>query len=118
MAIPVELLPTTCDVYRPFGAGAATSTNVPCRLIADFGRAPDLTGSPSWTHTLVLNTTADIRDGQTRPATSRTLTYADGDEVRVPSGAATPRYVVIWVELVDAGTPREFKRAYLLRHAA
>ena len=31
---------------------------------------------------------------------------------------STPRFAVIWVETVDPGTPRAFKRAYLLRHAA
>ena len=46
-----------------------------------------------------------------------TITYADGDEVRIPSGAST-RFVVVWVEKVDVGTPREFKRAYLLRNTA
>jgi len=36
----------------------------------------------------------------------------------VPGGASTPRFVVVWVEMVDPGTPREFKRAYLMRHQA
>jgi hypothetical protein len=117
MAIPTQILATTCDVYRPFGAGAPTYSNVPCRLVADFPRGRAAAGSPAWTHYLELDASADVRDGCTRAAGAADLTYADGDEVRAPAGAAT-RYVVVWVETVDAGTPREFKRAYLLRHTA
>ncbi len=117
MDLPVDTVPTACDVYRPFGAGAPTYSNVPCRLVADFPRGREAAGSPAWTHYLVLDVSADVRDGCTRAAGTGDLTYADGDEVRVPAGSAT-RYVVVWVETVDAGTPREFKRAYLLRHSA
>ena len=45
------------------------------------------------------------------------MAYADGDEVRVPSGGST-RYVVVRVEVVNRGTPAQFQRAYMLRHAA
>ena len=54
----------------------------------------------------------------TRTLSSDILTFNDGDEVRVPTGASAPRYVVGWVEKVHEGTPREFKRAYLLRDTA
>jgi hypothetical protein len=119
MSIPGDLLPTTCDIFRPFGAGAATYTEVRCRLVADFARSRAANGAiPEWTHYLVVNPEVDIQDGCTRLGGAYTLTYADGDEVRVPTGAAAPRFVVVWVETVDAGTPREFKRAYLVRHAA
>jgi len=119
MALPSHLLPTTCDVYRPFGAGSATHTNVPCRLVSDFVGGRQAAGSgPVWTHYLVLDPSADVRDGCTRTAGSAAVVYADGDEVRVPGGASTPRFTVVWVETIDPGTPREFKRAYLLRHAA
>ena len=119
MSIPTALLQTTCNVYRPFGAGAPTHTNVPCRLVPDLarGRTPNGT-SLSWTHYLVLDVTADVLDAVTRPAGSQLLTYSDGDEIRVPSGATTPSFAVVWVETVDAGSPREYKRAYLMRHAA
>jgi hypothetical protein len=117
MAIPTQVLTTACDVYRPFGAGAPTSSNVPCQLVADFPRGRAAAGSPAWTHLLVLDVSVDVRDGCTRAAGAADLAYADGDEVRVPAGSAT-RYVVVWVETVDAGSPREFKRAYLLRHSA
>jgi hypothetical protein len=119
MSIPAEFLPTTCDVYRPFGAGSATHTNVPCQLVSDMphGR-PAGSGGLFWTHYLVLQPEADVLDGCTRVAGTMGITYADGDEVRVPSGASSPRFAVIWVESVDVGTPREFKRAYLMRHTA
>jgi hypothetical protein len=118
MTIPPDLVPSTCDIYRPFGAGAPTYTNVPCRLVADFPRSRAAGTVPEWTHYLVVDIGVDVKDGCTRAAGSSGLTYADGDEVRVPGGAGTPRFVVVWVETVDAGTPREFKRAYLVRHAA
>jgi hypothetical protein len=120
MAIPIDLLPTTCDIYRPFGAGGApTYANVQCRLVGDFARGRAATGSgPDWTHYLVVNPEVDIVDGCSRLGGAFTLSYSDGDEVRVPAGTANPRFVVVWVETVDAGTPREFKRAYLIRHTA
>jgi hypothetical protein len=119
MTLPPDAVPAACDVYRPFGAGAPTYTGVPCRLVADYarGQAAGATG-PAWTHCLVLDVAADVRDGCTRAAGAATVTYADGDEVRLTVGGSTPRFVVVWVETVDAGTPREFKRAYLLRHTA
>jgi hypothetical protein len=119
MTYPVDLLGTTCDIYRPFGAGVPTYTNVPCRLVGDFPRSRSAAGAvPEWTHYLVVDAGVDIQDGCTRSAGSAGLTYADGDKVCVPGGGTTPSFVVVWVETVDAGTPREFKRAYLLRHAA
>ena len=119
MAIPTEFLPTTCDVYRPFGAASPTAAGVRCRLVADHarGRAP-FSGGPTWTHYLDLDPAADVRDGVTRTLASNALVFNDGDEVRVPTGATAPRYVVVWVEKVHEGTPREFKRAYLLRDTA
>jgi hypothetical protein len=116
MDLPADSVPTTCDVYRPFGAGSPTMANVPCRLVADFARGR-LANGPTWTHYLVLDTGADVRDGCTRAAGAADVTYADGDEVRVPAGSGS-RYAVVWVEAVDPGTPRQFKRAYLVRHTA
>jgi hypothetical protein len=119
MAIPPDLVPTACDIFRPFGAGAATYSNVACRLVPDLprGRAPESSGL-AWTHQLIVDSAVDIRDGCTRAAGANAITFADGDEVRVPTGAASPRFVVVWVEKVDVGTNREFKRAYLMRHTA
>jgi hypothetical protein len=114
MAVPTELLPTTFDVYRPFGAGSPTVSGVAGRLVGDFARGRQAT-APAWTHYLEVSSDTDVRDGCTRTAGSPGPVYADGDEVRVPGGT---RFVVVWVETVDAGTPREFKRAYLARHTA
>jgi hypothetical protein len=118
MSIPPTLLPTTCDIYRPFGDAAPRYSNVACRLVPDLdrGRSPDGV-SLAWTHFLILDAGTDVLDGCTRAAGAQAQTYADGDEVRVPAGAAGPRYVVVWVEKVNEGTPREFKRAYLMRDA-
>ena len=119
MAVAPDILITTCDIYRPFGAGSPTQSNVACRLVADFARGRLASGGvPEWTHYLELDVGVDIRDGCTRAAGASVLTYADGDEVRVPGGASTPRFVVVWVEKIDQATQREFKRAYLLRHVA
>lgn len=119
MNLPADVAISTCDVYRPFGAGSPTHSNVSCRLVADFARGRMASGGvPEWTHYLEIDSTADIRDGCTRAAGAYVLTFADGDEVRVPGGASSPRFVVVWVETIDQGSPREFKRAYLLRHAA
>jgi hypothetical protein len=119
MSIPTDLLPTTCDVYRPFGGPTPTYSNVRCRLVPDLsrGRPPGGAGL-AWTHYMVLDAAADVRDGCTRAAGAPVLNYTDGDEVRVPSGAAGPRFVVVWVEAVESGTPREHKRAYLMRDTA
>ncbi len=113
MLTPLHL-PTTCDIYRPFGAATPLATGVPCLLVPSHRLDA---GSPNWTHALTLQPGVDIGDGSTRTADSDAIVYADGDEVRVPSGGST-RYVVVWVETVARGTPRQFLRAYLLRHTA
>jgi hypothetical protein len=120
MTIPSNLLTTTCDIYRPFGAGSPTSTGVSCRLAANLPRGRGAATGPNylvWTHYIDLADTADVRDGCSRSPGTDQITYADGDEVRVPSGGGT-RYVVVWVELVNRGAGQQFKRAYLLRDTA
>lgn len=118
MAISTTLLPTTCDVFRPFGAATPTTSNIPCRLVADFNRSRQSSDALDWTHYLILNPDVDIRDGCSRLTGSNALTYADGDEVRIPTGTSAPRFVVVWVEKVETGSPREFKRVFLMRHTA
>lgn len=103
--------PTTCDVYRPFGAASPTTEDQVCRLTPDF--AAGQLGGITWTHTLDLPTEADVRDGCTRGEAGASIIYADGDEIRI--GAT--RYVVVWVESHLRGTPTPYRRAYLLRHA-
>lgn len=117
MPIPAALLPTTCDVYRPFGAASPTTTGVACRLVGQFGRYRAASSTIQWTHYIDVNSTADIRDGCVRVPSAPTVSYADGDEVRIPNGSGS-RYVVVWVEVLNRGTGQEFKRVYLHRHAA
>lgn len=116
MSLPAALLTTTCDIYRPFGAAAPTATGVPCRLAPALGDG-NRAGAQVWTHTLDLQPGVDVRDGYSRSTGSSSLSYTDGDEVRVPGGGST-RYVVVWVEVAGRGTPMQYLRAYLLRHQA
>jgi hypothetical protein len=118
MAIPSSLLTTTCDIYRPFGSGSPTTSGVACRMVASLrsGRSPG--GSNLlWTHYIDVSDTVDIRDGCSRTSGGNAILYADGDEIRVPSGG-TSRFVVVWVETHNLGTSNQFKRAYLMRHSA
>ena len=102
---------TTCDIRRPFGAGSWTS-NIACDLVPQFRVGRCATDVPDWTHYIDVDASVDIRDGCTRVVGSNAMTYADGDEVRIPSGVAN-RYVVVWVEPSPSGG----KRAYLMRHS-
>jgi hypothetical protein len=118
MSIPSSILTTTCDIYRPFDAGAPTTTGVACRLVPDASRGQRLAGtSLAWTHYVDVQDTTDIRDGCTRIPGVNIPQYADGDELRIPDAAGS-RYCVVWVEVVNRGTPREFKRVYLVRDTA
>jgi hypothetical protein len=117
MSLPKSTLTTTCDIYRPFGAGSPSSSNVPCRLVPSLSTDGPI-ADQAWTHLLMVDPEVDLRDGNSRTAGQNRLIYADGDEVRVPSGAASPRFVVVWIESIEPETPREFKKAYLLRHTA
>lgn len=118
MPLPDSFFTTTCAIYRPFAAATPTTSDIRCRLVADFARSRNSQLTPMWTHYLLVNPSVDIRDAISRPVGSNSLTYADGDEVRIPSGSSTPRFVVVWVEVVDAGTNLEHKRVFLIRHAA
>jgi hypothetical protein len=114
----------TFDLYRPFGAGAPTQTGLRGRLYSDPALrrgVPEghVTAKLVWSHVLEVDDELDLRDDCTRTAGSNAVTYADGDELRIPDGAGT-RYVVVWVERVMSppGCHPACKRAYLLRHAA
>jgi len=117
MPIPTNQLTTTCDIYRPFGAGAPTTTGVACRLVPDLARGRAAIGGLCWTHYIDLDDSVDVRDGCARPAGGDSVNFFDGDEVRIPNASGS-RYVVVWVEVLNRGTPRQFKRAYLLRDTA
>src|SRR4051794_16068818 len=120
MSIPAQMLTTTCDVYRPFGDTTPTTSDIPCRLTPALSAGTDKKDDTaiSWTHTLDISPEVDIRDGCSRTPGQNAVDYADGDEVRVPAGSGTTRYVVVWVETVGRGTPMQYQRAYLLRHEA
>jgi len=100
------------QVFNGTVAGAVNSTyNVDLYLRL-------ATGSPIWwTQYLDLDDSIDIRDGCTRTAGVDALNYADGDEVRIPSGSNN-RYVVVFVTMLSRGLPGQYKRAYLIRHSA
>lgn len=115
--LPTNFFTTTCDVYRPFGAGSPTTSGLACRLTPDVAGG-DRGGGLSWTHYLDLPAGADVRDGCTRTEGAPGVVYADGDEVRVPGGSGTTRYAVVWVETHNRGGPNPFRRAYLARHEA
>jgi len=83
MAMPDWVLTTTCDIYRPFGAAAPLTVGIPCRETGDWPRGQSSVGI-RWTHRMDIDPSVDIRDGATRSANA--LVWADGDEVRIPSG--------------------------------
>lgn len=102
---------TTCDIRRPFGSGSWT-TNIDCELVPQFRVGRCAIDVPDWTHYIDVDASVDIRDGCSRVVGSNALTYADGDEVRIPTGVNN-RYTVVWVEPSPSGG----KRAYLMRHS-
>lgn len=108
--------PTTFSVRRPFGDATANSQDNACRITdqIDEGR-PALAGQLMWSHYIDFEVEIDVRDGATRTAGTDALTYADGDEVRIPSESGH-RYVVVFVSMMAQGSARQWKRAYLLRH--
>jgi len=108
---------STCDIYNPFGAAAPSFTNVPCQFVSDLvtGRGTSPLNTVAWTHYIDVDEAVQIFDGCTRTASLDTLNYADGDEVRIPTGG-TARYVVVWVSLCD-DEGVVVKRCYLMRHS-
>lgn len=121
MSAPLPLV-NECDIYRPIGAGAATHTDVPCRLVPNLKAGRLASAGPTllmWTHYLDLAYNVDIRDGCTRSAGQNYVTYADGDGVRVTMDGQTWRFVVVWVEWRYPDEPaNRYIRAYLVRDLA
>lgn len=109
---------STFDLYQPFGAAVPTATNLPCQFVSDMpsGNVTIPSAVVAWTHYIDVAVAVSINDGCTRVAGLNTETYADGDEVRIPTGGST-RYVVVWVTLCDVEST-VVKRCYLMRHAA
>lgn len=107
---------TTMDIYRPFG-GAVAQQDVRIRVVdtqPEGRRRTETVVQLQWTHVVECDHSVDVRDGCTRVAGSNNVTYADGDEVRIPDGSGT-RFVVVWVTSVNRGTELAFKRVYLMR---
>jgi hypothetical protein len=111
-----SLWTTTCEVRRPFGNADAVATDVPCRLVPDLACGQH-GGGLAWTHYVDLPDDTHVRDGCTRTDRTDSVTFDDGDELRIPSGSEV-RYVVVWVETHNLGGPMTFRRAYLIRHDA
>src|SRR5437016_6045269 len=101
MPLPSGLLSTTCDIYRgnpPAGGASPAATDVPCQLVASY-----LSGSralnnnlKTWTHYIVLNADADIRDGY--EGSTQAWQYQNADTITIPSGGTTA-YAVVFVEV-------------------
>lgn len=114
----------TFEIRRAFGSGTVTTSGLDCTWRSDFSRSRQRQAGAQvfWTHIMVCEASVDIRDGSTRGAGGTIYSYADGDEVRIPSGASSPRFVVAWVETVNKGASGpdlyEYKRVYLHRHTA
>jgi hypothetical protein len=101
---------TTCDIYynpnappaNPDGAG------VPCHLRARFAEgSADSVGSQTfrWTHLLYLDASVDIRDSWPNNPVNK---------VFIPDKNNTG-FTVVFVELVNRGTPASYKRVFLNR---
>ncbi len=103
--------PSTCDIYRPFDDAAPTETGIECRLVPDLVNGQRSLGL-TWTHYIEVPPDTDIRDACTRSAETSSITYADGDEIRI----GTTRYATVWVEPHDRDGIMAFRRVYLLRH--
>jgi len=108
----------TFDIYRPWGAAVPTLVAAPGVLWPDpYGgrnRPPGQQGL-YWSDILDCLDTVDIRDGVLRNAGTDSTTYADGDEVRFPTGINTTRYVVVKVTRVADPSGAVRKRVYLVR---
>jgi len=108
----------TFDIYRPFGAAVPFLAAVPGVIYPDpYGGRNRPTGQQGlyWSDVLDTADTVDIRDGVLRNAGTDSTTYADGDEVRFPTGIAVTRYVVIKVTRVGLPDGTVRKRVYLVR---
>ncbi len=116
MILTDSIFTSSCDIYRPFGAGWPTTSSISCRLIPSTPTEVSGLGT-LFSDYIDLDESVDIRDGCTRTAGTTTVVYADGDEVRIPNASGT-RYVVTWVVTMNRGTRHAFKRAYLLRDTA
>ena len=103
-------------VYNGFGGSERSNNPRRCRLVEqmDEGRRPESSGL-NWSHYIDCELVIDIRDGCSR--SGNTISYGDGDEVRIPDTNGT-KYVVVWVMVLGFGTSLAYKRALLMRDSA
>ncbi len=115
---------TTCDIYRAGGAtpDPADVPGMPCFVTPCFTRGREvgegLDESLRYTHVMLIDKSADIRDGWVDFATAPTT----NDRVYIPAdglgtGSAGQPMKVVFVERVGRGTPSDCKRVYLRREA-
>ena len=111
------MITTSYDRYTPFGAASPTDTNIACQWTDDIvrGRGSSPLNTVAWTHYIEFADIQPMLDGCTRTASLDSLNYADGDEVRIPTGGLN-RYVVVFVTQRNNGEGT-IKRAYLLYHS-
>ena len=114
MALPIQTN-TTCDIYRfPNTPPAAPAVSaVPVFLLPDWFRGQDAgergNAALTWTHIMLVDAAVDIRDMYAGQAT---MTMQDS--LWVPDQNGT-RFSVVFIELVQRGTPNVHKRVYLDR---
>jgi hypothetical protein len=114
MTLPIATN-TTCDIYRYASGPPATPavSGVPLCLIPDWRRgqeAGDRGAAPlTWTHLMMIDAGVDIRDMYAGQSTSVTQ-----DTVYIPDQNGTA-FTVVFIELMQRGTPDEHKRVYLNR---
>ena len=114
----MSFMPTTsCDIRRPYG-GSIQTEDEPCsiRALRKSDAIPPHLANANVTHILCVGPAVDVQDTASNAVSSTSITLADGDEVRVPSGGSTV-YVVLWVDRVSHGTAFEHKRVYLIRRS-
>ena len=103
---------TTCDIYYSPNAppAAPNVAGVPCHLTARFVEGSEASvGSQTfrWTHLLYVTAAVDVRD---------TWPNTPANQVYIPDKNNTA-FEVVFVELVNRGTPAAYKRVYLNRQA-
>src|SRR5260370_26557383 len=111
MPLPQALLTTTCDVFRlnpPTDAQPATAA-IRCQLIPDYRGGTQMLNSAGrpWTHSLLLDSSVDVRDSY--PGAGGLWQYGNADTVHIPSGGTTA-YAAVFVVVCAQGTANEHKR--------
>ena len=116
MSLPVAPN-TTCDIYHIGTPGPPMSPSiagVPCFLKGDWRGGQEAgdranSNADTWTHVMLVDASVDIRDGYTGLQNQMMQ-----DNIYIPDKTGT-RFIVIFVERVQHGTPLEHKRVFLDR---